>query len=214
MNEQKTFEQLLQELGLSDSQKYFAQSPEGIAQVFGFTGQQAENLGQFFQPVNQQQYLDAFNLIGQGQRMRTGQLIGDTSAELGQLTSQVMERAGASGFTGSGATMRDLAAVSGGASANLGRGLYDIGQQTGRERSALSGQLTNYVTGLLEQARRIQQLDPTSQNTVATSNPYLDEIQEIMDNNPGMTRQQAEDMFDRQFDQQGLDQGYGRDYFS
>jgi hypothetical protein len=110
--------------------------------------------------------------------------------------------------------MRDLAAVSGGASANLGRGLYDIGQQTGRERSALSGQLTNYVTGLLEQARRIQQLDPTNQNTVATSNPVLDEIQQIMDNNPGMTRQQAEDMFDRQFDQQGLDQGYGRDYFS
>jgi hypothetical protein len=55
-----------------------------VAQAFGFEGSQAEQFGQFFQGIDQQRLLDAAGEIGQRQSMRTGQLYGDVSTQLGE----------------------------------------------------------------------------------------------------------------------------------
>tara|TARA_Y100000004_G_scaffold7439_2_gene8357 strand:- start:5486 stop:6112 length:627 start_codon:yes stop_codon:yes gene_type:complete len=194
-----SFQDLLQQAGLSQYQQYFGdpnqETPlsQQVAQAFGFEGTQAEQFGQFFQPINQQQILEAVGEIGQRQRLRTGQLYGDVSGQLGESMEQLRARAGQAGFAGAGATQRQVAGLRGGAQEALGRGLYGIEQQRGQEMAGITSLLQSYLTGTLRRGEQISRLDPTSpsqptQERRKTANEIALEIQQ---NNPGMDYEDA-----------------------
>ena len=197
----KLFQELLEDLGLAESQKYF-QTPEELARMFEFGGERASEFAKYFQPYDTSGALEAFKTIGQQQALQTGELMGGLSSELGQATRQIRERG--TGFGRFGRSMQDIIAASQTAAGQLGAGLSQIRETAGRGRTALIGNIQDYVSSILQQRRRIEGLDIVdSQDSVDIIPP---QIQEIMDANPGMTRAEAEDMYNAQFYQQGLDQ--------
>ena len=121
--------------------------------------------------------------------MRTGQLYGDVSTQLGESMEQLRQRAGQAGFAGSGAAMRQASQLRGGAQETIGRGLYGIEQQRGQEMAGITGLLQNYLTSTLRRGEQISRLDPTSPvqpfqpERRRTANEIALEIQQ---NNPGM----------------------------
>tara|TARA_X000001382_G_scaffold130851_1_gene127280 strand:- start:3517 stop:4158 length:642 start_codon:yes stop_codon:yes gene_type:complete len=171
-----TFQELLEQAGLQDQAALFQQDPTKIAASLGFTGNQAQQFGQFFQPFNQEQLLDASKEIASRQETREGFLqnqfssgfqgIGDS---LAQETRQIGQAAGQAGFSGSGVTSKQI--IQGRERANQSladimqrrnQGMFNIEQQSGQERAGLTSLLQNYLTGVFSQARRIQGLDPNS----------------------------------------------------
>tara|TARA_S200002703_G_C3782770_1_gene241218 strand:+ start:1057 stop:1686 length:630 start_codon:yes stop_codon:yes gene_type:complete len=198
-----SFQDLLQQAGLSGFQQYFgdptkeASMGQQVAQAFGFEGSQAEQFGQFFQGIDQQRILDAVGEIGQRQSMRTGQLYGDVSGQLGESMQQLRARAGQSGFAGAGSTQRQLGELRGGAQETLGRGLYGIEQQRGQEMSGVTGLLQNYLTSTLRRGEQISRLDPNAPSTYtpeSAESVLNEEILSIMGSNPEMTYAQAREM--------------------
>lgn len=182
-----TFEELLKQAGLQDQAALFQQDPTQIAASLGFTGNQAQQFGQFFQPFNQQRLLDAATEIQNRQATREGFLQSQFQSgfqglgqSLGQATRQIGQAAGRAGFAGSGATQRQIEQSRERANQSLAdimqrraQGMFGIEQQAGQERAGLTGLLQNYLTGVFSQARRIQQLDPTgNQNTNPNPSGY------------------------------------------
>jgi hypothetical protein len=206
-----SFQDLLQQAGLSGFQQYFgdptkeASMGQQVAQAFGFEGSQAEQFGQFFQGIDQQRLLDAAGEIGQRQSMRTGQLYGDVSTQLGESMEQLRQRAGQAGFAGSGAAMRQASQLRGGAQETIGRGLYGIEQQRGQEMAGITGLLQNYLTSTLRRGEQISRLDPTS-GVAPTPQPTIrqqaiqQDVQEILQANPTMTYEQALDIAEQSAD--------------
>lgn len=206
-----SFQDLLQQAGLSGFQQYFgdptkeASMGQQVAQAFGFEGSQAEQFGQFFQGIDQQRLLDAAGEIGQRQSMRTGQLYGDVSTQLGESMEQLRQRAGQAGFAGSGAAMRQASQLRGGAQETIGRGLYGIEQQRGQEMAGITGLLQNYLTSTLRRGEQISRLDPTS-GVAPTPQPTIRQqaiqrdVQEILQANPTMTYEQALDIAEQSAD--------------
>ena len=196
-----SFQDLLQQAGLSGFQQYFgdptkeASMGQQVAQAFGFEGSQAEQFGQFFQGIDQQRLLDAVGEIGQRQSMRTGQLYGDVSTQLGESMEQLRQRAAQAGFAGSGAAMRQASQLRGGAQETIGRGLYGIEQQRGQEMAGITGLLQNYLTSTLRRGEQISRLDPVSAPSAPSLSPQEIRVnqraQEIMQNNPGMSESDA-----------------------
>lgn len=186
------FEDLLRQSGLGDFQKYFGDpNKEGsmgqqVAQAFGFEGSQAEQFGQFFQGINQQGLLEAVGEIGQRQKVRTGQLYGDVSSQLGESMEQLRQRSGQAGFSGSGASMRQASQLRGGAGETIGRGLYGIEQQRGQEMSGVTNLLQSYLTNTLRRGEQISRLDPTENtNTSVPIDPKVNQrAAEILQENP------------------------------
>ena len=206
-----SFQDLLQQAGLSGFQQYFgdptkeASMGQQVAQAFGFEGSQAEQFGQFFQGIDQQRLLDAAGEIGQRQSMRTGQLYGDVSTQLGESMEQLRQRAGQAGFAGSGAAMRQASQLRGGAQETIGRGLYGIEQQRGQEMAGITGLLQNYLTSTLRRGEQISRLDPTY-GVAPTPQPTIrqqaiqQDVQEILQANPTMTYEQALDIAEQSAD--------------
>jgi hypothetical protein len=170
-----TFQELLEQAGLQDQAALFQQDPAQIAASLGFTGNQAQQFGQFFQPFNQQRLLDAATEIKNRQATREGFLQSQFQSgfqglgqSLGQATRQIGQAAGQAGFAGSGVTQRQIEQSRERANQSLSdimqrrtQGMFGVQQQAGQERAGLTGLLQNYLTGVFSQARRIQQLDPT-----------------------------------------------------
>ena len=67
-----TFQQLLEQAGLQDQAALFQQDPAQIAASLGFTGSQAQQFGQFFQPFDQQRLVDAAKEIQSRKRQEKG----------------------------------------------------------------------------------------------------------------------------------------------
>lgn len=127
--------------------------------------------------------------------MRTGQLYGDVSTQLGESMEQLRQRAGQAGFAGSGAAMRQASQLRGGAQETIGRGLYGIEQQRGQEMAGITGLLQNYLTSTLRRGEQISRLDPVSAPSAPSLSPQEIRVnqraQEIMQNNPGMSESDA-----------------------
>ena len=182
-----TFEELLKQAGLQDQAALFQQDPAQIAASLGFTGNQAQQFGQFFQPFNQQRLVDAAKEIQSRQETREGFLQSQFQSgfqglgqSLGQATRQIGQAAGRAGFAGSGATQRQIEQSRERANQSLAdimqrraQGMFGVQQQAGTERAGLTGLLQNYLQGVFSQARRIQQLDPTGNpNTNPNTSGY------------------------------------------
>ena len=171
-----TFQELLEQAGLQDQAALFQQDPTQIAASLGFTGNQAQQFGQFFQPFDQQRLETAAGEIAKRQTTREGFLQSQFQSgfqglgqSLGQATRQIGQAAGRAGFAGSGATQRQIEQSRERANQSLAdimqrraQGMFGIEQQAGQERAGLTGLLQNYLTGVFSQARRIQGLDPNS----------------------------------------------------
>ena len=196
-----SFEELLKQAGLGDYSQYFSQDPTKISSALGLEGKQATQFGQFFKPFGEKQFMAAQAEIGEREATRTGFLERDYSSgleqlqsqyqtastglgqQLGQATSQIGQAAGQAGFSGSGATAKQIAESRKVAGQSLQdimqrrssqlssmglereRGLYGIEQQRGTEMAGLTGTLQNYLQGIFGRGERLYGLDPTDGTT-------------------------------------------------
>ena len=170
-----SFEELLKQAGLQDYSQYFGQDPTDIASALGLTGKQATQFGQFFQPFGQEQLMAAQEEIGERAATRTGFLEGNYQSglqglgqQLGQATRQIGQAAGQAGFSGAGATAKQIAESRKVAGQSLQdimqrrqEGLYGIEQQRGTEMAGLTGMLQNYLQNVFRRGERLYGLDPT-----------------------------------------------------
>tara|TARA_R110002020_G_scaffold24235_2_gene79946 strand:- start:818 stop:1507 length:690 start_codon:yes stop_codon:yes gene_type:complete len=120
-----SFEELLQQAGLSDYSQYFTGTGGDVARAFGFEGDQAEQFSRFFRPFDQSRLTEAAGKIGEREATRTGFLerdyqsgltnlqsqyqsgFQDLSRQLGQATRQIASQATQSGAS-FGATQRQM----------------------------------------------------------------------------------------------------------
>jgi hypothetical protein len=120
-----SFEELLQQAGLSDYSQYFTGTGKDVAKAFGFEGDQAEQFSRFFRPFDQSRLTEAAGKIGEREATRTGFLerdyqsgltnlqsqyqsgFQDLSRQLGQATRQIASQATQSGAS-FGATQRQM----------------------------------------------------------------------------------------------------------
>ena len=170
-----SFEELLKQAGLQDYSQYFSQDSSDIASALGLTGKQATQFGQFFQPFGQEQLMAAQAEIGERAATRTGFLESNyqsgfqgLSQQLGQATRQIGQAAGQAGFSGAGATAKQIAESRKVAGQSLQdimqrrqEGLYGIEQQRGTEMAGLTGMLQNYLQNVFRRGERLYGLDPT-----------------------------------------------------
>ena len=170
-----SFEELLKQAGLQDYSQYFSQDSSDIASALGLTGKQATQFGQFFQPFSQEQLMAAQAEIGERAATRTGFLESNyqsgfqgLSQQLGQATRQIGQAAGQAGFSGAGATAKQIAESRKVAGQSLQdimqrrqEGLYGIEQQRGTEMAGLTGMLQNYLQNVFRRGERLYGLDPT-----------------------------------------------------
>ena len=170
-----TFKELLEQAGLQDQSALFSQDPAEIAKALGFTGTQATQFGRFFQPFNQQRLETAAEEIAKRQTTREGFVQSQFESgfqglgqSLGRATRQIGQAAGQAGFSGSGVTQKQIDQSREKANQSLSdimqrrtQGMFGVQQQAGTERAALTTLLQNYLTGVFDQARRIQSLDPS-----------------------------------------------------
>ena len=170
-----SFEELLKQAGLQDYSQYFSQDSSDIASALGLTGKQATQFGQFFQPFGQEQLMAAQTEIGERAATRTGFLEGNYQSgfqglgqQLGQATRQIGQAAGQAGFSGAGATAKQIAESRKVAGQSLQdimqrrqEGLYGIEQQRGTEMAGLTGMLQNYLQNVFRRGERLYGLDPT-----------------------------------------------------
>ena len=170
-----SFEELLKQAGLQDYSQYFSQDSSDIASALGLTGKQATQFGQFFQPFGQEQLMAAQAEIGERAATRTGFLESNyqsgfqgLSQQLGQATRQIGQAAGQAGFSGAGATAKQISESRKVAGQSLQdimqrrqEGLYGIEQQRGTEMAGLTGMLQNYLQNVFRRGERLYGLDPT-----------------------------------------------------
>ena len=170
-----SFEELLKQAGLQDYSQYFSQDSSDIASALGLTGKQATQFGQFFQPFGQEQLMAAQKEIGEREATRTRFLesgvqsgFQNLSQQLGQATRQIGQAAGQAGFSGAGATAKQIAESRKVAGQSLQdimqrrqEGLYGIEQQRGTEMAGLTGMLQNYLQNVFRRGARLYGLDPT-----------------------------------------------------
>ena len=170
-----SFEELLKQAGLQDYSQYFSQDSSDIASALGLTGKQATQFGQFFQPFGQEQLMAAHTEIGERAATRTGFLESNYQSgfqglgqQLGQATRQIGQAAGQAGFSGAGATAKQIAESRKVAGQSLQdimqrrqEGLYGIEQQRGTEMAGLTGMLQNYLQNVFRRGERLYGLDPT-----------------------------------------------------
>ena len=183
-----SFEELLQQAGLSDYSQYFTGTGGDVAKAFGFEGDQAEQFSRFFRPFDQSRLTEAAGKIGEREATRTGFLerdlqsqyqsgFQDLSRQLGQATRQIASQATQSGAS-FGATQRQMTESRrragdtladlmqrrqrGMESMGLGRerSLYQIGQQAGQERAGLTRLLQDYLNRTFSRGEQIAGLDP------------------------------------------------------
>ena len=175
-----SFEELLKQAGLQDYSQYFSQDSSDIASALGLTGKQATQFGQFFQPFGQEQLMAAQTEIGERAATRTGFLESNYQSglqglgqQLGQATRQIGQAAGQAGFSGAGATAKQIAESRKVAGQSLQdimqrrqEGLYGIEQQRGTEMAGLTGMLQNYLQNVFRRGERLYGLDPTGGGTM------------------------------------------------
>jgi hypothetical protein len=170
MNDSTTFADILARAGLSDYSGYFTDP----SSQFGFTTQQAEQFSKFFRPFDTARLEEAAKEIDQRQATRTGFLQSDYQSgfrgltrEFGQATRQLGQDAGQAGFTRAGTTARQMSNLRSQTRETMEdlmlgrqRGMFQIEQQAGQERAALTRTLQDYLNRVYGRAFDIFRLDP------------------------------------------------------
>lgn len=170
MNDATTFADILDRAGLSDYSGYFTDP----SSQFDFTTQQAEQFSKFFRPFDTARLEEAAKEIDQRQATRTGFLQSDYQSgfrgltrEFGQATRQLGQDAGQAGFTRAGTTARQMSNLQSQTRETMEdlmlgrqRGMFQIEQQAGQERAALTRTLQDYLNRVYGRAFDIFRLDP------------------------------------------------------
>ena len=188
----QSFQDLLEQAGLTGYSQYFQQDPTGIATALGLKGEQASQFGKFFMPFQQQKLVEAAGEIEAGRQQRLG-MIGEQYAgqrmgaqqQLGQSMRQLSQQAAQTGFAGAGATQTAMERLRTGAGQTLqdilGRretAMLGLEEQVGRQRAGLTSTLQSYLQNIFGRAERLYGLDPGSGEEPAfagwepPTNPY------------------------------------------
>ena len=185
----QSFEELLEQAGLTGYSQYFQQDPTALATALGLKGEQATQFGKFFMPFQQQKLVEAAEEIEAGRQQRLG-MIGEQYAgqrmgaqqQFGQSMRQLSQQAAQTGFAGAGATQAAMERLRTGAGQTiqdiLGRreaAMLGLEEQVGRQKAALTGMLHSYLQSQFGRAERLYGLDPGGvEDTPAYRDPAVD----------------------------------------